>query len=90
VLAVNSESLFFQDNYVKIMEYKMFMAYKSDCIKKTLTKFAQSILSPDEYPLTDAEEADINNMAVIESAYLSAKTAVPEEPQRILNMVKTK
>ena len=28
-------------------------------------------------------------MAVIESAYLSAKTANPETPSKILNMIKT-
>jgi UDP-N-acetyl-2-amino-2-deoxyglucuronate dehydrogenase len=90
VLAVKADSFTIQDNDGNIIEDTKFQADKSDCMKKTLTKFAQSLLSPDEYPLANAEEADMNNMAVIESAYLSAKTAAPEEPQRILNMVKTK
>jgi len=90
VLAVKADSFTILDNAGNIIEDTKFQADKSDCIKKTLTKFGQSLLSPDEYPLTDAEEADMNNMAVIESAYLSAKTAAPEEPQRILSMVKTK
>ncbi len=33
------------------------------------------------------ENADLNNVAVIESAYLSAKTSMPEDPARILKMV---
>ena len=56
-------------------------------VKKMLENFALSILSPDKNKLFADEIADLNNMAVIESAYLSARTAMPEEPLKILNMV---
>ncbi|MCK5643157.1 MAG: Gfo/Idh/MocA family oxidoreductase [Gammaproteobacteria bacterium] len=52
-----------------------------------LEDFAQSILSPDSQK-TDSN-VDLKNMAVIEAAYLSARTGMPEEPARILDMVKT-
>ena len=52
-----------------------------------LANFAMSILQPQEYKLSSAGRENLMNMAVIESAYLSARTAVPEEPGKILKMV---
>ena len=51
-----------------------------------LENFALSILSPDENKLGSTARENLKNMAVIESAYLSARTAMPEEPGRILQM----
>ena len=51
-----------------------------------LENFALSILSPDENKLCSSGRENLKNMAVIESAYLSARTAMPEEPDRILQM----
>lgn len=90
VLAVKADSFTILDNNGNIIEDTKFKIDETECMKETLKKIAQSILAPQDYPLADAEESDINNMAVIESAYLSARTSAPEEPQRILNMVKTK
>jgi predicted dehydrogenase len=55
-------------------------------MERLLSSFAQSLLTPDqhEFPGTGAES--LKNMAVLESAYLSAKTGFPEEPARILRM----
>jgi len=57
-------------------------------IKKQLTNFALSITTPDNNKLLSPAKAHLNNMAVIESAYLSARTAMPEEPERILKMTR--
>ena len=54
--------------------------------KALLGNFALSILSPDENKLCSSGRENLKNMAVIESAYLSARTAMPEEPGRILQM----
>jgi hypothetical protein len=54
--------------------------------RKMLEKFAGSILSPDKNKLFKEELAELNNMAVVEAAYLSARTAMPEEPTSILQM----
>ena len=51
-----------------------------------LENFALSILLPDENKLCSSGRENLTNMAVIESAYLSARTAMPEEPSRILQM----
>ena len=52
-----------------------------------LENFAMSILQPREHKLSSVGRENLMNMAVIESAYLSARTAAPEEPGKILQMV---
>ena len=51
-----------------------------------LENFVLSILSPRENKLCSSGRENLKDMAVIESAYLSARTAMPEEPGRILQM----
>ncbi len=58
----------------------------SSCAEKMLDSFALSILSPDENKLHSSGRENLRDMAVIEAAYLSARTSMPEEPQRILQM----
>lgn len=55
-----------------------------------LKNFALSILLPDKNKLYSSARKNLNDMAVIEAAYLSARTAMPEEPDRILKMAQTK
>ena len=56
------------------------------CTEKMLTSFAMSILSPEDNPLACSAAQNLKNMAVIESAYLSARTGFPEQPQKILDI----
>jgi predicted dehydrogenase len=51
-----------------------------------LENFALSILQPDQHRLSSSGRENLANMAFIESAYLSARTSMPEEPGRILQM----
>jgi predicted dehydrogenase len=51
-----------------------------------LKSFAGSILSPATNKLCSSGRENLRNMAVIESAYLSARTGFPEEPARILQL----
>lgn len=54
--------------------------------ERMLTAFARSILAPDAHrPIVTAAET-LRNMAVLQSAYLSARTGFPEEPARILQL----
>ena len=65
------------------------LEYNSDelfCMTKLLENFALSILSPDKNKLCSGGRENLRGMAVIESAYLSARTGMPEEPCRILQM----
>lgn len=54
-------------------------------MERLLSSFAQSVLTPDQ-PLTSSAAENLRNMAVLESAYLSARTGFPEEPARILQL----
>jgi predicted dehydrogenase len=51
-----------------------------------LKNFAQSILSPESNKLWSSGGENLQNMAVIQSAYLSARTGFPEEPGKVLQM----
>jgi predicted dehydrogenase len=53
---------------------------------RLLENFALSILSPDNNAPCSTGRENLKNMAVIEAAYLSARTGFPEEPARILQM----
>ncbi len=55
-------------------------------IGEQLKNFARSILSPDENKLCSSGRENLDDMAVIESAYLSARTGFPEEPAKVLQM----
>ena len=56
------------------------------CMTELLKNFAMSIISPDNNRLCSGGRENLKNMAVMESAYLSARTGFPEEPAKILQM----
>jgi predicted dehydrogenase len=56
------------------------------CMTEQLKNFALSILQPDGNRLCSSGSDNLENMAVIESAYLSARTGFPEEPAKVLQM----
>ena len=51
-----------------------------------LENFALSLLQPANNKLCSSGRENLTNMAVIESAYLSARTGTPEEPGKLLQM----
>jgi len=63
----------FDDNYLGRM-------------KMVLENFGSNLLAPDKNPLVSTTADNLRNMAVIEAAYLSARTGMPEEPGRILKI----
>ncbi len=56
------------------------------CMTEQLKNFAMCILQPDGNMLCSSGSDNLQNMAVIESAYLSARTGFPEEPPKVLQM----
>jgi len=56
------------------------------CTTELLKSFASSILLPEKNKLRSSGRENLKDMAVIESAYLSARTGFPEEPGKILQM----
>lgn len=59
---------------------------EQDVMVRLVSRFAESIRTPDEHPLTSSGAEDLRNMALFEAAYLSARTGFPEEPARILRI----
>ncbi|MHC4413263.1 MAG: hypothetical protein ACYSW6_09915, partial [Planctomycetota bacterium] len=54
---------------------------------RLLENFALGLLMPAENKLAGSAGESLRNMAVIETAYLSARTGMPEEPAKILQLV---
>jgi len=57
------------------------------CMAKLLNNFAMSILDPDQHTLETSGRSNLDTMAVIESAYLSARTATPEAPLKLMQIL---
>jgi predicted dehydrogenase len=55
-------------------------------LKKALKNFGSHLLSPDKNPLISTAADYLKHMAFVEAAYVSARTGMPEEPGRILNI----
>lgn len=55
-------------------------------MERLLSSFARSLANPDEHEFPGGGVESLRNVAVLESAYLSARTGFPEEPARILRM----
>lgn len=54
--------------------------------ERLLSSFARSLQDPEQFPLVSSGAENLRTMAVLESAYLSARTGFPEEPARILQL----
>jgi len=55
-------------------------------LERLLSSFARSVQAPEQFPLASSGAENLRTMAVLESAYLSARTGFPEEPARILQL----
>ena len=88
ILTVSSTRFTVSDGLGRLSEESKYDSNPADCLRKLLENFAQSILSPDKNKLCSSASENLNIMAVLESAYLSARTAMPEEPGKILQMAR--
>ncbi len=86
IMTVNSGQLTISDGFGKNSEQRKYDHDPLCYMMAQLKNFALSILSPDESMLCSNGRENLKNMAVIESAYLSARTGFPEEPEKILHM----
>lgn len=86
ILTVSNNQFRITDNTGQIIEEQEYNYDRSLCLAKVLNNFATAILSPQENKLKTDGRSNLETMAVIEAAYLSARTAVPEEPAKIMQM----
>jgi predicted dehydrogenase len=86
ILTVSSNKFIISDILSQKSETLKYTDGDAGRLTKLLENFALSILSPGNNKLYSSGKEDLRNMAVIESAYLSARTGFPEEPGRILEI----
>ncbi|MHC4741691.1 MAG: Gfo/Idh/MocA family protein [Planctomycetota bacterium] len=86
ILVVNDKRLTMRDGNSEIMEEIDFETNSVESMAGAVGDFGLSLLFPDESELQSSGRENLKNMAVIESAYLSARTGMPESPGKVLQM----
>jgi predicted dehydrogenase len=86
ILTVSASRFAVSDGLGRIIEETRYDDDELLCMTKLLKDFALSILLPEENKLCSSGRENLKDMAVIEAAYLSARTSMPEEPVRVLQM----
>lgn len=87
IIMVNHSGFAISDGLGQIIEETKYDDDELCCMTELLKDFTMSILLPEENKLCSSGRENLKNMAVIEAAYLSARTSLPEEPVRIMQMV---
>ncbi|MBN1795732.1 MAG: Gfo/Idh/MocA family oxidoreductase [Sedimentisphaerales bacterium] len=83
-LVLSGDVLQISDDNGEAKKKKKFSTGTELLLAGTLDNFALSIFEPQENKLICSANEHLKNMAVIEAAYLSSRTGMPEEPKRIL------
>lgn len=86
ILTVSDTLFAVSDHLGQVVEETRYSDDRICRMTKMLGNFALGILEPGKNELCSSGRENLNNMAVIESAYLSTRTGMPEEPGRVLKM----
>lgn len=85
-LTATPEEVVVCDNAGTELERSEYKDDRHSSLERLLMNLAQNLLNPNEKPLYPDHGVDLNTLAVIESAYLSARTGMAEEPARMLKL----
>jgi len=80
IVATPNRLAVYDDKDTLIVENK-YPLKSEKCITEMFIDFGRALLEPDKYKLRNSARLDLASMALIEAAYLSAKTGTPESPQ---------
>ncbi|MBL7107154.1 MAG: Gfo/Idh/MocA family oxidoreductase [Phycisphaerae bacterium] len=83
---IDKSNFVLKDVFGKIIENIERISDISLLYSDIMKSFALSIIKPEENPLCSSIDENIRNMAVIESVYLSSRTAMPESPHRVMEI----
>ncbi len=86
IITATASELTVCDGKGEVIEWNEYNDSGIDCMTELLSNFALSIISPDNYRIFSGGKDNLRDMAVMEAAYLSARTGFPEEPGKILQM----
>lgn len=87
-LAATGANLTVCDNLGNVIDRFESGTSESEATAEMLENFAHTMFLSDKNRSVDDQNSTLNTMAVIEAAYLSGRTAMSEEPARILDRVK--
>lgn len=85
-LTLTPEELTACDNDGNVLEKHEFAPDQPVWAQRLLNNFIESMEKPDAVALFPPQEMDLVTMAVMEAAYLSTRTGMPEEPAKILKL----
>jgi predicted dehydrogenase len=88
IFSVSPRHLTISSEDSTVISHNEFKDTQAEWLWANLNNFALSILSPQQNRLISSAKENLCNMALIESAYLSARTAMPEQPDKILQLTK--
>ncbi|MBN2136716.1 MAG: Gfo/Idh/MocA family oxidoreductase [Sedimentisphaerales bacterium] len=88
ILVVNDRGMTVRDGQGRIEEEFSYEYDRVGCMRGVVDDFASGILASEEKDIGSSGRENLKNMAVIESAYLSGRTGMPEEPGRIMQRKK--
>lgn len=86
ILSASPDSFTVSKGDGTVIEHNTYKDKNSEWVSEFLNNFALSIISPDQYKLVSPAGENLKDMALIESAYLSASTAMPEQPDKMLHL----
>ena len=86
IFVVSDRRLTVRDAESQIIEEAEYENDMGDCMAGVVEDFGLSVLPTEETGLRSSGRENLKSMAVIESAYLSGRTGMPEEPGKILQM----
>jgi predicted dehydrogenase len=85
-ITVQKDIFLVQDYSNQTIQQSQFCEDEPSLTADILENFALSILIPEKIKLISSAKENLQNIALIESAYLSGRTAMPEEPKKILKI----
>lgn len=85
-LTATEEEVVIYDNAGSLLEQTQYIDDTLPSKQRMLENLALSLIDPENHTLYPPPGCDLDTFAVIESAYLSNRTGMPEQPSRILNL----
>jgi predicted dehydrogenase len=85
-IAATPNRLAVYDNNSSIITEHKYPLKPEKCITEMFIDMGRALLEPENYKLRSSSRLDLATMALIEAAYLSAKTGTPESPRKFFEI----
>lgn len=85
-ITVTGQEFTLHDNQGNLLEQVQFKTEQIHGMQDFLTHFSRAVLKPAQHKMYPPLGMDLYTMATLEAIYLSARTAMPETPLRLLDL----